>query len=199
MLILKLSSASLRPDLFFALKIHAGPTSYRFEEEVEVFMKTTVHVSANILNFPRSCCCCALNVPTSTYYARADRTTGKRVVRTVSKAWGFPICKACEEWIAVERKARNWRSLSLILTLSLAYLLFTQQYENCVLNIIFLGLFAYMWKIRREKANSTKPHPSCEVTPVSYLGWRGTVHSFEFSNEKAVEEFQRLNSKKLVG
>ena len=50
-------------------------------------------------------CCCAGSRPTEEFHATASRTTGKRVVRTDSRSWTFPICADCLDWIEVQQAA----------------------------------------------------------------------------------------------
>jgi len=66
-------------------------------------------------------------------------------------------------------------------------------------SIVCVFLFGIIWQMQRKKANESKPNSSCDVVPVTYLGWQGTVHSFSFSNKNFSDRFQFSNIKKLLG
>lgn len=75
----------------------------------------TVHVSARLLHFPRLCCCCGRPDPSEEYRASAKRTTGKKVVKTDTRSWSFPICRECLDWITIQRSANALCGLFVVL------------------------------------------------------------------------------------
>src|SRR5262249_48656717 len=81
-----------------------------------------IRVSANLLTFPRMCCCCGrTNQPGTTYIAHSTRTTGVRVIRHQTKKWSFPLCEECDDWIrAVRRIPRPFSPLGVYLLAALA-------------------------------------------------------------------------------
>src|SRR4051794_14872358 len=70
--------------------------------EVSVYC---VQVSARLLNIPQACCCCGMHGVDTRFRAIATRTTGKRVIRTDSRSWDFPLCNRCQLWIGHQRTA----------------------------------------------------------------------------------------------
>jgi hypothetical protein len=50
----------------------------------------------------------------------------------------------------------------------------------------------------RQEAEELCPGYVCDRYPVSYLGWHGSIHTFEFTNPRFYNEFCRLNHRKFV-
>jgi hypothetical protein len=158
-----------------------------------------VRLSAKILTFPGKCCCCAQFGATEKYAAVATRTTGKRVVRTDSRSWSFPVCVRCLRWIAADRLATGFGTIFFLFTIgfiSVAYGYRDKPKElipNCGIGaLIFVGL-AVLWRWSRTRSIKMKPDPSCGNPPVKYLGWQGTVHTFILSNQTFSAEFEQAN------
>src|SRR5262249_22120958 len=64
-----------------------------------------VKVSARILPLPHLFFLCGRANGPREYRASATRTTGKKVIKTDTRTWAFPICGSCLGWIAVQRLA----------------------------------------------------------------------------------------------
>jgi hypothetical protein len=54
----------------------------------------TVRISANVIHWPRLCPCCSANADASVEVT-STRHTGKRVIRSQTKGWQVPYCRAC--------------------------------------------------------------------------------------------------------
>jgi hypothetical protein len=60
--------------------------------------------------------------------------------------------------------------------------------------------FAYKgWKNKQSQANRMKPAPGCEVVPVVYVEWSGSVHIFKLANAAFYEQFRQANAGKVLG
>lgn len=170
----------------------------------------TVKVSARLLNFPSTCCCCGSVGAKERYRASSTRRTGKRVVKTDTRAWDFPICDNCLNWISCERSARTY-GIFVIAFLLLGLCSITlglvdiKESIRVILLITGMGLLVLssllfiFWRRERAEADNVKPDPSCTTVPVVYVGWNGSVHTFLFSNTIFCDLFERANAKKIVG
>lgn len=157
-----------------------------------------IKVSANLLVIPKICCCCAEQVGSLSYQARATKTKGKRVIRTQTKSWDFLICDDCSRWINQTAWARTIVKIAVVLFLIGLYFLSTDQTEVGIGIASIFGILCWAWLQARKKGREIMPHPNCRPEPVEYFGWHGTVHSFRFSNPTYVEMFKQGNIKKLI-
>jgi hypothetical protein len=169
-----------------------------------------VQVSARLLQFPRLCCCCGRPGPSENYRASATRTTGKKVLKTDTRSWTFPICRDCLAWIAVQRAANGLWGLFIALLVCAAGggvfgLVSIREPAGVLFLLCGLALggispFAYKgWKSKQSQADAIKPNPDCSTVPVVYVAWRGSVHTFQFASVVFCEEFRRANAKKVLG
>lgn len=166
----------------------------------------SVNVSARILKLPQLCCCCGVSEPQGRYQACYTRTTGKRVVRTDTRSWSFPICGPCISWIELDSTANRNRAVfvgTLVVGILGIFLGFSSNEGKLflvagILSLI-LSIFAFkVWSDSRIRATEAKPSESCDARPVQFLGWNGSVQMFGFSNRVFCGSFQSLNSAKLV-
>ena len=169
-----------------------------------------VQVSARLLHFPRLCCGCGSPGPSEGYGASATRTSGKKVVKTDTRTWTFPICGDCLEWIAIQGSANTLRGLFIgLLVCSVTGVMIGFASIREPVGILFLlcgvalgGIspFAYKgWRRKQSLADGIKPDPDCSLKPVVYVEWSGSVHTFRFANLVFCEQFERANAKKLLG
>ncbi len=168
-----------------------------------------VQVSARLLQFPRLCCCCGHPGPSEAYQASATRTTGKKVVKTDTRTWTFPICRDCLAWIAVQRAAHTLCGLFIVLLVCAAGgAVFGLASIREPAGVLFLlcGLvlggvspLAYKgWKSKQSRADAIKRDPACRIAPVVYVQWSGSVHTFRFASAVFCEQFRRANARKLL-
>jgi hypothetical protein len=54
----------------------------------------TVRISANLIHWPPACACCCANADHSVEVT-STRVTGTRVIRSQTKGWRVPYCRAC--------------------------------------------------------------------------------------------------------
>ena len=157
-----------------------------------------VKVSARILSFPSICCCCGAYNPQGEFLATATRVTGKRVIRTQSRSWGFPLCTKCEKWMhhnSSLKKSSKWFWKLLAITCISGFL---SWIFIASIGVIMATLTLISWIIAAKKANSIKPNAICTDPPVIYESWNGSVHTFILSNSNFADCFSKSNEKKLV-
>jgi hypothetical protein len=172
----------------------------------------TVQASARLLHMPPTCCCCASSVGTRKFVAASTRTKGKRVIRTDTRQWSFPICESCMRWIRAHHAANRSRSFMVGLSIAVVVcvlIIFSAGSQNNF-GVAFLAgvasvaaaggmVFAYSaWKHNEKVATSIRPRSNCHPEPVRYVGWHGTVHTFVFSNNSFANAFATANHRKLV-
>lgn len=173
-----------------------------------------VKVSARILRFPSVCCCCGSGCPQTWFRATATRTTGKKVIRTDSRSWDFPLCHKCESWMDLQHAANaayRWfvafivfavlGFLSGVLSLfgSLPILAGVVGMVTTMVSGLVSPFVYESWQRRQSEANRQKPADHCRLHPVVYDGWYGSVHTFYFSCPRFTSHFQAANAKKLLG
>ena len=141
-----------------------------------------VQVSARKLSFPRQCACCGAP-PQIEYRVTAVRVTGKRVVRTQSASWPIPYCQNCLRHASLWPKP--WGGLTWALALITCFLWVPIQ--------LLLDASA------RTSARNLCSSNCCTAAPaVIYLGWNGTVESFDFTSIPFAFEFILANSGRVL-
>lgn len=141
-----------------------------------------VQLSGNKISVPPRCCCCD-GTPDSDFAASASRTTGKRVVRTQTQSYSFPICQGCLAHVAAWPGDVGCGAVFLI--------------------VITVGLALIPYLLLRSAAKAralTMCSPSCAgpSAPVKYLGWHGSSRTFWFASDRFAIPFMRANKSKLV-
>lgn len=174
-------------------------------------MATDVQVSARILRFPQSCSCCG-DVPDTFIQTTLTRVTGKRIVRTQSKSWSFPICRRCVQHASLFCEAdqcyqmgRNYKFTGIAFVIIGAIL-------TCGLigiPILIYGIFSLMKSVPRanHKAEELEREANwfltkqceCRKIVVTYNGWNGSVHSFSIQSDRYAQAFIAANRGKVIG
>ncbi len=183
-----------------------------------------IQVSARLLHFPDICCCCGVHGAKARFRATATRTTGKKVIRTHSRSWDFPLCKKCDRWIDYQITANtthNWFvALVVFAALSafaagglLALSFVSDNVEStrvmrligavgitlCGLSGAFAAPTYRRWQQNQATADRIKPSKICVVDPVIYSSWNGTVHTFYFDCQHFADHFRSANARKVLG
>jgi hypothetical protein len=175
------------------------------------FVATFVQVSARILRFPQACCCCG-GAPDTHIDASSTRVTGKRVVRTQSKSWSFPICRRCLEHVSLSdeagklhQAAQNHKSIGIACIIAGIMLM------ACLIGIPILiyGIVAVSRlapnAVRRAKELEDEArkflsnHWARHNGVVIYHGWNGSIHYFEFQSDSYAQAFIAANGNKALG
>jgi hypothetical protein len=141
-----------------------------------------VHVSARRVAFPHHCACCGAP-PNTQYIASHTRVTGTRVVRTHSASWQVPYCAGC---IAhVQAWPGSWGCGTWCIILMTCFLWLPVQ--------LFLDASS-------KKRAYSLCGSSCAVpwAAATYLGWNGSVESFDFASTQFAFEFMLSNRRNLI-
>lgn len=168
-----------------------------------------VSVSARILSFPNLCCCCGSGRPSTSYDAISTRTSGKKVIRQQSRGWSFPLCTACSRWMQAEKAALMMKAIFIWMLIGGGIGFFggigsLPKPVGIILIVLAVGTFAaspFVWQIytkKRFRANRVKPDSLCDLRPVAYLGWNGSIHTFDFANDDFMDAFIQANRKKVL-
>lgn len=150
-----------------------------------------IQVSARILSAPDPCCCC-LGEADSYYEARHTRTTGKKVVRSDTRAWRFPCCSHCRIHVFLASLAPLPFALGILGSLAMP---FTASTALAIVAPLLLGLSVLLWFLA-----GARTHEGCARSraPVVYDGWSGSIHTFRFANREYAELFARQNGQKRI-
>lgn len=162
-----------------------------------------VHVSARKITFPRLCPCCSQESDTEVEIT-ASRTTGKRVVKTVTKSWEFPYCKKCMEHTAVWN-SRIYGYLFILISLAVSMFTCLADVESETLSATFwLSMIigasiggVIHWKVGNKAKEMCSSSCAAPGVGVEFLGWDGAVQSFSFTNQKYALAFMSSNRTKL--
>lgn len=163
-----------------------------------------VEVSASKLTIPRFCICCDSEPDTQRAFV-ATRTTGKRVIKTQSKHWDFPICRTCSAhdlaWVSAANGAWVFGASTLALSCYGLNNVSDGPGVTAVIAAVALVVFA-LWRFsKRRKEAKALQGPNCSQNcfdDFKYLGWSGTVQSFDIPSTSYALSFMRANRSKLV-
>jgi hypothetical protein len=141
-----------------------------------------VQISARTIAFPPLCACCCAPAQTN-WTIVATRTTGVRVVRHHSQSWAFPYCTGCAA------HASAWPAPIGCATV--------------FLSVLTCGAYFIVDSVLRGKAEARSRSmcgPSCVVpwSAVRYVGWSGSVHSFDVASRDFAIALMRANRSRLV-
>lgn len=156
-----------------------------------------VELSARKLAFPRLCPCCGA-VADGEIKLVASRTTGKRVIHTTSHAWNFPYCSRCLAHVSAWEAVGAPGLIVLAILLALGGLAI---HVGMTIAVIVLAIVVINMQLsrERERVRGTCP-PEC-LQPdraVKYLGWNGSVQTFDVASPQFAAAFVSLNSGKLI-
>lgn len=137
-----------------------------------------ISVSAKQLVMPSVCACCG-GASETTIAVTSTRISGKRVIRTKTSEWNFPVCARCGA------HDREWPTASAV--------------EVLLLTILTCGIYLYFYVKRRQRAFAMCTSAcSPPRRAIAYLGWFGTVHHFDVVSEVFAGAFLASSAKKLV-
>lgn len=152
----------------------------------------TIEVSAKILSPPPMCACCGC--PTQSYQSVAAEKERSQ------QQWLFPCCDQClhhgEMWKPTLTIAEQSSAAGLTAAL-LGWLIF--GLSGVAFGVVMFVAIAALGYRRQQRARAlrTQTCSNCEL-PVVYLGYYGSIHSFQFSSQFYAVAFARANQKKLV-
>jgi len=159
-----------------------------------------IDVSGRIFAFPHKCaCCCA--PPDTELSISASRTWGSKVVHTETKSWGVPYCSDCIKHLRSMKAAYAFASWFTVFTVLLGVLIGfrVDLYWGISTGILALisTIAVFGMKLRDARAECG-PNCAGANAAIAYLGWSGTLHSFEINSQRFAGDFMTANQRKLV-
>ena len=162
-------------------------------------MPTVVEVSANILHWPDRCACCGGRSNT-TYAAKTSRTSGKRVVRTETKGWHVPYCRACAKHVNAHAAAASMGSVALLAAIVAVIAFAAKAIDVSTVASGIGGVFFLLAAFSFSRSTKLACRSCGSIAPaIRYKGWHGTFHAFEFENPDYADAFLDANRKKVMG
>lgn len=147
-----------------------------------------VDVSAKFISIPRFCVCCG-DTPTIDIAAQASKKRGNT---QYTNSWSFPYCSRCASHVTQANSAATILVIGIFTAFVLMF--FIGWWSLAVLGLIIAG-----WKIKSNESKlSCGPNCVSSGAAVAYLGWHGTLHSFNFASRDYAAKFMAANSGKLV-
>jgi hypothetical protein len=156
-----------------------------------------IQLSGKRFSFPPFCVCCG-NAAETEIAVSASRTTGKRVVTTKTNTWAFPYCRACVAHVAAWDAAGGCGAIALVLVIALMVAIAAPPIG---LAIAIFGIWAVRSASNRKKQEAKQMcSPQCTSAhrAVDYIGWSGTVETFDIASERYAVQFMLTNRAKLV-
>lgn len=151
-----------------------------------------VDLSGQVLTIPRQCSCCG-GTATEVFIASATKTKGKRVVTSTTREWRFPHCQACQSHLTAYRSGTAPAILLLIVGGVLAFLVY---WVFLIVAVIGAIVFIVLGHARGEAARTQE----CTTAgvPVRFIGWHGTVQSFEVTSRDYAAALLAANARKAI-
>lgn len=162
-----------------------------------------IQISARIVQWPCVCPCCG-GQPDTQLGLFHTRTWGKRVVHQETKEWSIPYCAQCVRHAAARTTAINAMTLAITVPLlSLAALLLIRSQTILVISLlasaVFLVCFVPLWLWKASVAEEALTKHCCSKGHAArFLGWNGTVQTFEFGSPDYREAFRAANPGKCL-
>lgn len=158
-----------------------------------------IEISAAKISFPGACACCGGPGETELSVS-ATRSRGKRVVHTTSKTWAFPYCRRCVEHVEKWDSGANAFTLALTVGGILAVLSLWSSAVLAALVVVVAVAGGLALQSAEHRKAAAMCSPSCVQASraVDYLGWSGSLHTFEVSSPRYASEFLQANLKKVV-
>lgn len=146
-----------------------------------------VDVSAKFISIPRYCACCG-DAPSVELAAQASKKRGNT---QYTNSWSFPYCVRCAGHVSAENAAAIIFAVGIMAAFVLMF--FIGWWSLIVVGLSIAG------GVMQSNQAKTRCRPNCASTgaAVTYLGWHGTLHSFQFTSRDYAAKFMAANSGKL--
>jgi hypothetical protein len=159
-----------------------------------------IDVSGQKFVFPNVCACCNGKAEAELTIS-ASKSKGKRVVHTTTLCWPISYCARCVNHIRAIEAAAFSANVLVFLSLLVAALVWYSVGAMVGFIAALLGIVAS--QVTRNKLTTQAramcgPDCACAKRAVSYLGWHGTLHQFEFTSADFARRFMEDNQRKLV-
>ncbi len=160
-----------------------------------------IEVSARTFHVPLECACCGGSADTQRS-ASSTRRTGKRVIRETTRSLPFPYCQTCDAHVRTWDSASAITALVVIVGTGLAIGVGITT-NNGAIGAAIVGVAAVLAIVAnvRIKSNARAQCQStcaCPQTSVAFLGWSGTINSFQFFSSTYAAKFGHGNARKLI-
>ncbi len=158
-----------------------------------------VQVSARMIAFPKTCACCGGHADAQ-LAVTASRTRGKRVVRTETRGWHFPYCESCIAHVRAWSAANGNEVIALGVVIAIVVGAAAHWAAGVGVGLLSLIPAAIYSSVKRKHIRAAQCAPGCcEAKPaVAYIGWDGSVQSFEITSPTFAATFMQINQRKLV-
>jgi len=159
-----------------------------------------VDVSGVTLRMPEECACCGAR-PDADLTISASKSWGKRVIHSEAKIWEIPYCKGCLQHCQRAFDARTFARIATVMSIILGLLVgYLSSWYWAILTgaaLITLTILVFGRMLRAAEQFKT---PDCASLhqAISYLGWSGTLHSFDIHSNRFAHDFMLSNQSKLV-
>ncbi len=151
-----------------------------------------IEVSGRQFIFPSVCACCGAESETTLTVA-ANKSTGKKKVKSETRTWEFPYCNNCIEHIKAASSAVSWSIFIAIVTVTII------GHFNILLNIciigIAIGITSKLWMKAQSMCNT---NCCCVSASVKFKNWHGTQQVFEIYSTHYALAFMIANKEKLI-
>lgn len=147
-----------------------------------------VEVSAKLITIPRHCACCS-GPPHVELRASTSKKRGKT---QLTNSWSFPYCNQCASHIKLYNLAIGVLMGGLVI--AAAGMLFYSRWCAVIALFGVAGCILLAGQARAMRSAAC----ACTGAAVSYLGWHGTLHSFDFVSQGYALQFMIANRRKLV-
>ena len=161
-----------------------------------------VEVSANKLSIPFVCACCGRPRPDAELVAAYTRTRGTRVVRETTRVFQFPCCGPCAAHVQRWHASASTRSRLLLVAAVVAIVVGGAAHDGAAGGVVFViaAAIALLVAAQRRRAIIASCGPGCATVgpAVAYLGWAGTVKTFQFAARDYAVAFAQQNARNLI-
>lgn len=132
--------------------------------------------------------------------AVATRTTGKRVVHTITRWWDVPHCSRCVAHIQRYRVANSLLKVGAVLGLSVWFFGWISSGSGWLWAIggagVLMGLVVLSGRMKQSARAMTQPSCTAVGRAVEYLRWYSNFHEFIFSSQPYLNAFLSSNGGK---
>ena len=158
-----------------------------------------VAVSGQLFVFPPQCACCS-GRSDSVLVVAATKSAGKKVVHSQTNTWNVPYCTACLSHVAWTQRGKQWLRGSIGFGMVIAILAcIVSMWLGAVLLVLAVG-FGVRMNAKCQATAKSICGTLCtnHAEAAFFLGWHGSVNSFDFMSRSYALAFMIANQRKLV-
>lgn len=181
--------------------IAAAPPDELFAREAHW---TQLKISARIISWPKRCACC-FSVTDTTLSVVHTRTWGKRVRHSESRGWKIPYCDSCIRHAHAHHISTVTRFLGWFLAVAAGLIAVSAKEEPqvlipCLIIGVLLVMVCFSISLTHSAATKSSLTSGCcsREQSARFLGWDGTVQTFEFARPDYVALLRSANPGKCL-